>query len=164
MTAGFSTKQKSDLLSKLPLALGVVGISEEEVQGQVQTTSVSGVSQSGNGSSFFNLSPVQAGRDANVNQDFQQTTNSDLQRAVSFLEHLKLQIDQEPTLDPLQKAGARTQVEQLEIELKKDEPDKNLVRNTIATLKQGLEDILTLAKPTQEVAALVGKALAMTFI
>jgi repressor of nif and glnA expression len=136
LTAGFSTEQKADLLSRLPVALGVVSVSPGEAPGQVQTTSVSGVSQTGAGGNVFNLSPVQAGGDANVNQTIQQTHNPDLQQAVNVLEHLKAQIEQTSALDPLQKSGAKAQVEQLATELKKDEPDKNLVKHTIATLKQ----------------------------
>lgn len=152
-------EEKNSLKAQLPAVLGNPETSSNSPSGQSQTNSVSGVNF-GSGSNAFNFAPQQAGRDAtsavNINQPLKQGV--ELEEVLGLLARLRQKIRQSEILDPLVKAGAEAQVERVEAEIKKPEPDKGLVGRTVATLKQGLEGIQTLAGPTTAVASLVAKA------
>ncbi|MFW9262605.1 hypothetical protein [Nostoc sp. CALU 546] len=163
LTAGFNNEEKAELLKQLPSALGISTPATEASSGQhqQQTNTMSGVNQSGGGSSSINFAPVQAGRDATSSTTFTQPTTQnktpELQEALRLLVQLKQEIDQNSELNPLLKPGAKQEIDKLQQELQKDEPDKSLVKHTIEILKQGLEGVITLAKPVTDVAVLVGK-------
>jgi len=154
----FTPEEKEALKAKLPAVLGTQ-TSSGTSSTQSQENSVSGVSF-GSGSSAFNFAPVQAGGDATSSTSITQPANqnADLQEALRLLIQLRQGITQDDTLAPLVKAGAAAQVERVGKELEKQEPDKDLVAHTIATLKKGLEGVQTLAGPTIAVASLVAKA------
>ena len=90
---------------------------------------------------------------------FNETKNekTELKEVFSLLRQLKEDINHSENLNPLLKAGAKEQVEKLELELKKSEPSKGLVEQRINILKQGFEDVVTLAEPTARIANLVAK-------
>lgn len=161
VVVSLSVTEKAELLAELQqlLEINSKDSSATPSSSQHQSSTVSGVSF-GSGNSAFNFSPVQSREgDVSVSPSFTQTStqNADLQQALSKLAQLRQSIDQSEELNSLTKEGAKAQIEQLEGELQKPKPDKGVVERTIATLKQGLEGILTLAKPTMEVASLVAK-------
>jgi uncharacterized coiled-coil DUF342 family protein len=92
-----------------------------------------------------------------VSPNFQQTTSSgETQELVQALQQLKRNINETPDLNPLLKDAAQQQAEKLEQEVQKSQPDTSLIEKTVKTLQEGLQGVQTLAKPTQEVAKLVG--------
>lgn len=127
----------------------------EPSSGQNQVNTLSGINSGGS----FLFAPVQAGGNVTSSPKITQpkTQTSDLKEVLSLLAQLKQDITQTENLNLLLKAGAFEQVEKLENELKKPEPDNNLVKRTIDTLKQGLEGVLALAEPTAKVASLIAK-------
>lgn len=133
--------------------------SESEItkplSGQNQVNTLSGINSGGN----FLFAPVQAGGNVTSSPKITQskTQNSDLKAVLILLEQLKQDITQTENLNPLLKVGALEQVENLENELNKPEPDNNLVKSTINTLKQGLEGVLELAEPIVKVVSLIAK-------
>lgn len=92
---------------------------------------------------------------ASISQEVQ------IQELLSELEHLKVAIAHNPSLNPIQKDTAAIPLKVMEQELQKTKPDKTLVEQAIATLQKGLEGVQTLAEPTMKVAALVAKAWAI---
>ena len=48
-------------------------------------------------------------------------------------------------------------MQELEEELQKPEPDPTFVESTVATIKKGLEGVMTLAEPTIKVASFIAK-------
>lgn len=160
VVASLTVSEKSELLAVLTDLLEVTS-SDSSTNGQSQSNTVRGINMSG-GSNALNFSPVQnQGRgDIDIAPNITQISvqNLEAKEAMEALAHLKQEIRQNAELNPLVKDGAKMQVEQLEEELKKPEPDKGLVQHIIATLKKGLEGVLTLAEPTMKVASLVAKA------
>ncbi|MBE9049078.1 hypothetical protein IQ243_01375 [Nostocales cyanobacterium LEGE 11386] len=154
--AALTCEEKARLQMQLPEVLATQPI--DTAAGQNQVNTVSGISMGGENNAL-NFSPVQ-NRDGNVtlSQSFTQQTSPQKQQALASLTQLKQAIDESETLDPLMKAGATAQVAQVEAELKKPEPNQGIVGQAIASLKQGLEGIQTLAGPTLTVASLVAKA------
>lgn len=158
VVVSLTVSEKSELLDALTDLLGVTS-SDPSTSGQSQSNTVSGVTF-GEGNSAFSFSPVQSQRgNVSVSPNFTQTStqNAEVKQVIEALAHLKQAILQNEEINPLVKDGAKVQVEQLEEELKKPEPDKSLVGHTIATLKKGLEGVLTLAEPTMKVASLLAK-------
>lgn len=158
VVASLTASEKSKLLASLTDLLRVTG-SDPSTSGQSQSNKVSEVTF-GEGNSAFNFSPVQSQRgNVSVSPHFNQTSaqNAEVQQVVEALAHLKQTILQNEEINPLVKDGAKVQVEKLEEELKKHEPDKSLLGHTITTLKKGLEGVLILAEPTMKVASLLAK-------
>ncbi len=159
IVASLTGSEKSELLAALTDLLEVKS-GDLSPGGQSQTNTVSGITL-GEGNSAFNFSPVQSqGGSVSVSPNFSQTStqNAEVKQVLEALAQLKQAIVQNEDINPLVKDGAKVQVEQLEEELKKPEPDRSWVGHTIATLKKGLEGVLTLAEPTMKVASLLAKA------
>lgn len=81
-----------------------------------------------------------------------------LQLLARELAALKQEIHNTQNLNSLQKKTVEAPVTVLEEELKKPEPDKNLIDQAVTSLKKGLSGVQSLAEPTMKVAALVAKA------
>ncbi|AFY47880.1 hypothetical protein Nos7524_2026 [Nostoc sp. PCC 7524] len=154
--AALTPEEKAQLQIQLPNVLATQSPNTQPGQNQVNT--VSGTSMGGENNAL-NFSPIQ-NRDGNVtlSQSFTQQTSPQKQQALDSLAQLKQAIHESEALDPLIKAGATAQVAQVEAELKTPEPNPGIVGQAIATLKQGLEGVQTLAAPTLAVASLVAKA------
>jgi hypothetical protein len=152
-----SAEEKSQLLEELKKLLEDSSSSSDNA-GQNQSNTVSGVSFDGGGNNAMNFSPVQnSGGNVDVSPNFQQTTSSgETQELVQALQQLKRNINETPDLNPLLKDAAQQQAEKLEQEVQKSQPDTSFIEKTVKTLQEGLQGVQTLAKPTQEVAKLVG--------
>ncbi|MEG3878548.1 hypothetical protein QT972_14300 [Microcoleus sp. herbarium7] len=148
-------EEKSQLKAQLHTVLDAPSPSTAS-GGQQMTNTVSGTTF-GDGNNAFNFQPgLNQGGNYTASTTFNQTLTHK-QEILSALEKLQEAISNSE-IDSLRKAGAEAQVEQLKEELKKPEPDKGLVAQTIATLKQGLEGVQTLAGPTIAVAKLIANA------
>ncbi|MEA5468040.1 hypothetical protein [Spirulina sp. 06S082] len=114
----------------------------------------------GGSSNQVNVSPAQ-NRDGQVtvSPTLTQTKphQDDLQEALQQLEKLKQEILTTSLLDALEKTTKEAQVRFVEEELKKPNPDRNLVGKTVSLLKLGLEGVQTLAEPVQKVASLIAR-------
>lgn len=153
--------EKSELLAKLTELLRTDNTNNSDLlrAGQNQSNTLSNITiRDGN----FNFTPNQSqGGNVNITSHLSQDSSQNKQEVEEVMEaltHLKQAIDQDDQMNPLVKDGAKGQIEKLEAELKKKEPDKSLVGHLVTTLKKGLEGVLTLAEPTMKVAALVAKA------
>ena len=158
VVASLTVSEKSELLAAITDLLEAPS-SNPSNSGQSQANTVSGVTF-GQGNSAFNFSPVQSQKgNVNISPNFAQTSaqNTEVKDVIEALVNLKQSILQNEEISPLVKDGAKVQIEQLEKELQKPEPDKGLIEHTIVTLKKGLEGVLTLAAPTMKVASLIAK-------
>ena len=153
-----SSEEKTELLAELKKLLGMVN-SNLSPDGQSQSNTVSDVTF-GSGNNVFDFSPVQnQGGSVSQSPSFTQTSNqnADVQQVFNELVKLKQAIEQNDDLNPLTKDGAKAQVEQLNQELQKPNPDKSFVSRTLITLKKGLEGIASCAEPSIKIASLVAK-------
>lgn len=127
-------------------------IETESSKRQNQVNNLSGINAGGN----FNFAPVQAGGNVTSLSSFNQTKhqNTNLNLIFSLLAQLKQDVNQS-NLNPLLKAGANEQVEKLEKELKKSEPNHELVKQIINILLQGFEGIVELTNLTAKIYSLV---------
>ncbi len=154
-----SAEEKSQLLEELKKLLkGSSSDAHANAASQNQSNTVSNVSFDGGGNNAMNFSPVQnSGGNVDVSPNFQQTTSSgETQELVQALQQLKRSINETPDLNPLLKDAAQQQAEKLEQEVQKSQPDTSFIEQTVKTLQEGLQGVQKLAKPTQEVAKLVG--------
>ncbi len=148
-------EEKSQLKAQLHTVLDAPSPSTAS-GGQQMTNTVSG-NTLGDGNNAFHYQPIQnQGGNVTASPTFNQTLTQQSE-IPSALEKLQQAISNSE-IAPLRKAGVEAQVEQLKRELKKSEPDKGLVAQTIATLKEGLEGVQTLAGPTIAVAKLIANA------
>jgi len=156
-----TAEERLELQRNLSKVLGDATTQVDKNSRQAMSNTVSGVAFGGNNAAF-NFSPVQnEGGTVTASPNFAQTTGS-YQELLAALEHLKQKIRTAQVLDPLQKVGAEAGIEQIEIETKKQEPNKGLIAHTVSALKQGLEGVQDLAEPVMTVASLVAKAWGIT--
>jgi len=153
-----TASEKSELLARLTELL-TTNNSDLLRIGQNQSNTLSNVNiRDGN----LNFTPSQSqGGSVNISSHLSQDSSEnkqEVQEVMEALTHLKQAIDQDDQMNPLVKDGAKGQIEKLEAELKKKEPDKSLVEHLVKTLQKGLEGVLTLAEPTMKVAVLVARA------
>jgi hypothetical protein len=135
-------EEKSQLREQLPSVLD--SPSSSATSGQHMANELSGITVGEN----FNFQPVQ-NQGGNV--------NADMLKAFDALISLKQNIEQSD-INPLIKDSAKEKVEKLEEALKQEKPNEGFVKQTVATLKQGLEGVQTLAGPTLAVAKLIANA------
>lgn len=146
-------EEKSQLREQLPSVLD--SPSASATSGQHMANELSGITVGEN----FNFQPMQ-NQDGNITASPTFTKvihNADMQKAFDALISLKQNIEQSD-INPLIKDSAREKVEKLEEALKQEKPNEGFVKQTVATLKQGLEGVQTLAGPTLAVAKLIANA------
>lgn len=140
----------------------VTASAEIPVPAQQQSNSVSDITF-GAGNNAFNFSPVQnQSGHVEISPSFQQTSvtgpsAAERQQVMGVIAQLQQAIDSDVAINPLLKSGAIAQIEQMTAELKKPEPDKSLVSKIINGLKQGLTEVVALAAPMTQLAALLSK-------
>lgn len=110
------------------------------------------VTLSGN-QAAFNLQPSIASGDVSNS-----SVVSPKEELLEHLQELQLLIQRSDELSELERIGAESQIEQTINEVRKDNPDKNLIGQTISALRQGLKGVQELAGPTAAVASIVAKA------
>ncbi len=150
-----TSEQKLELQRQLSSVLDTV---PSDSTRPAKSQSMSGVNITG--SSDIDLSQLQADGGSQINQSKTQATlpKADLQEALELLQRLKQAIACHDTLNPLVKEGAEAKIQTIQKEVEKAQPDKDLVSQTISTLKKGLEGVEELAEPVNKVASLVAKA------
>ncbi|MDJ0631736.1 MAG: CHAT domain-containing protein [Xenococcaceae cyanobacterium MO_188.B29] len=106
------------------------------------------------------LNAIQSTGNVNVTQTNTQTTggNTDLEAALDALAKLKKQVAATDGLSTFTKKDTESKIEMLEEELQKPKPDKSFINEVVDALKQGLQELLTLAEPVAKVEALIVKA------
>ncbi len=153
-----SLEEKTELLAELKKLLGMAN-ENPTPSGKSQSNTLSEVTF-GSGNNALNFSPIQnEGGSVNLSPNFTQqtSTDADVQEVFKELVKLKQVIEQNKTINPLIKDGAKAQVEQLKQELQKPNPDPSFVSRSLVTLKQGLEGVASCADPAIKVASLVAK-------
>jgi hypothetical protein len=165
LTTGLSPEEKAELLEELPIILGLSNPEAKNASGQQQSNAVSGVTMSG-GDNAFNFNPQQIGQgNAVSSQTITKTiSDSDLEQILVLLVQLHHSIEKNSELKPSEKDSAKAKVEQLKQELSQEEPDKSVIGQTLKTLKQSFEGIITLAEPVTKVATLLGTAWALPLL
>lgn len=159
VVTSMSAADKSDLLAKISQLLDTTD-SKPSTSGQSQSNTLSGINFSGGNNNALNFAPVQnQGGNVNVATNFNQSyvSNPEIKKVLDDLGQLKASIADNKEINPLLKEPVKLEVEKLEAELKKAQPDPTFVEKTVATLKQGLNGVLTLAEPTIKIASLVAK-------
>ena len=158
VVASMSATDKSDLLAKVSQLLDVSD--SKPAAGQSQSNTLSGINFSGGANNALNFAPVQnQGGNVNVASNFNQSykVNPELKKVLEDLSQLKASIAESPDVNPLLKEPVTQQVQKLEEELQKPEPDPSFVESTVATIKKGLEGVIALAEPTVKIASFVAK-------
>jgi hypothetical protein len=159
VVASMSAADKSDLLAKVSQLLDVSD-SKPAASGQSQSNTLSGINFSGGANNALNFAPVQnQGGNVNVASNFNQsyTVNPEVKKVLEDLSQLKASIADSPEINPLLKEPVTQQVQKLEEELQKPEPNPTFVESTLATIKKGLEGAIALAEPTVKIASFVAK-------
>lgn len=103
---------------------------------------------------------VQAEGDVTIDQSRTETTvaeNPELQAALEALAQLKEAIASTDAVGGTEKKMAAIPIEELEAELQKPEPQKNVVDQTIAVLQRTFDGVAGLTEPVAKVAGLVAK-------
>ena len=150
-----SPEEKSLLQARLSSMLTSSPTGGGSIQSQSQ--SLGDISISGGGNAFSN---TQSGGNSNLTQSANQASveNADLQEALKLLEKLKHDISSNTYLNAVEKATVEVPIKVVEDELKKPEPNKDLIDQAISSLQKGLQGVVVLAEPVAKVAALVGRA------
>ena len=159
VVASMSAADKSDLLAKVSQLLEASD-SKPTASGQSQSNTLSGINFSGGANNALNFAPVQnQGGNVNVASNFNQSyvVNPEVKKVLEDLSQLKASIAESQEINPLLKEPVKMEVQKLEEELQKPEPNPTFVESTVATIKKGLEGVLTLAEPTVKIASLVAK-------
>jgi len=148
-----SPEEKSLLQARLSSVL----TSSPTGGGSIQSQSLGDISISGGGNAFSNS---QSGGNSDLTQSANQASveNADLQEALKLLEKLKHDVSSNTYLNAVEKATVEVPIKVVEDELKKPEPDKDLIDQAISSLQKGLQGVMVLAEPAAKVAALVGRA------
>lgn len=102
---------------------------------------------------------VNQGRNITSNQSRNQVQATDVsvKEALSLFQALKRSIAVSSDLTVLDKKTLEAQITVAEEELKKPEPDKNLIDQVIEALQKGLKGVLTLAEPVTKIAEILAK-------
>ena len=160
VVASMSAADKSDLLIKISQLLDASDSKSAAGQSQNQSNTLSGINFSGGANNALNFAPVQnQGGNVNVESNFNQsyTINPEVKKVLEDLSQLKASIADSQEINPLLKEPVKLEVQKLEEELQKPKPDPSFVESTVATIKKGLEGVITLAEPTVKIASFVAK-------
>ncbi len=159
VVTSMSAADKSELLTKIGQLLEV-GESKSAGTSQSQNNTLSGISFSGGANNAFNFAPVQnQGGNVNVTSNFNQSyaSSPEVKQVLADLSQLKASIANSQEINPLLKEPVKLEVQKLEEELQKPEPNSKFIETTVATIKKGLEGVMTLAEPTVKIASFVAK-------
>lgn len=156
----FNPEEKKDLQNRLASVLEQTFPSQTPTKGS-QLQSFGGFAFGGSGNNTALDINQQMGGESNFNQTNTSTKtslqNTDLQEALVILEKLKQDIASSPALNSVQKATAEVPLKIIEEEAKKPKPDKNMIEQSIDSLKKGLEETVGLAEPLVKLASLLAK-------
>ena len=153
-----TAEQKQELENKLPSVLGTAASPTATQPIEDSSQNIQGVTVSGSKDVQFSQEQVHGQGSISKPTTSVQVENADLQQALALVEKLKQDINNNNTLNPIDKKTAEVPLQVVEEELKKPKPDKNLVDQAIETLKKGLSGITELAGPVAEVSKLIAKA------
>lgn len=155
--SSFSCEEKSTLKAQLNTVLSVTPIPTTTQQSRSMT--VGGNFQVSGSGATVDMSQRQViGSDGTKVRDDLPTTTQDLLQALEALHQEVLKSSQ---LNTIEKATAKVPIATAAAELRKAQPDKSLVDQSVAALKKGLVGVETLAEPVMRVATLVAKAWVM---
>lgn len=147
-----SESDKDELQKFLPELLESSMASRKSGSSQSVNVKLRDVTLSGN-QAAFNLQPSIASGDVSNS-----SVISPKEELIEHLRKLQLLIQSSGELSELERIGAESQIEQAIDEVRKDNPDKSLIGQTISALKQGLKGVQELAGPTASVASIIAKA------
>ncbi|MBD2512173.1 hypothetical protein H6G91_33985 [Nostoc muscorum FACHB-395] len=152
----FTAEEKLELQQSLPSVLDTIITPAKAAESHSQN--IGGINI-GSGNSDIALNQQQADRGSSVNQSRTQATlqNADAQEALTFLSKLKQDITASNALNPIEKKTLEIPLQTIEGELKKPQPDKSLVEQSIEALKKSLKGVAELAEPVLKLAPLIAK-------
>ncbi|MBN3906579.1 MAG: hypothetical protein HWQ35_08465 [Nostoc sp. NMS1] len=152
----FTAEEKSELQQSLSSVLDTIGTAAKTVESHSQN--IEGINI-GSGNSDIAFTQQQADRGSSVNQSRTQATlqNADAQEALTFLSKLKQDITASNALNLIEKKTLEIPLQTIEGELKKPQPDKSLVEQSIEALKKSLKGVAELAEPVLKLAPLIAK-------
>ena len=112
----------------------------------------------GNGNAGIEFNQTKSDRVSNITQT-QATLNNvaELREVLAFLSKLKQDIAASNNLNVIEKKTLEVPIQTIEEELKKPNPDKNSVKESLEFLKKSLIGVAELAKPVLEIAPLIAK-------
>lgn len=151
--------QKKELLSSVTDLLG------EQSDGattptQSQQNTISGVSIGG-GNNAINFSPAQnQGGTVNVSNTTNQSAdrNEYYPQALESLSELKELIGSSTEMSVKEGSEALQKVDEIETEMKKEEPDTSFISKTIKVLSTAINGVITLSEPAETAFNLIQKA------
>ncbi|MEO0409741.1 MAG: CHAT domain-containing protein [Cyanobacteria bacterium P01_A01_bin.135] len=102
----------------------------------------------------------QAGGDINITRSISQSggDNKELQAALDALATLRQEVQASQELSAYTKRRTGEDIQMIEEELQKPQPDKGMIDEVVEALGKGLDGALKLATPVSQVAALIAKA------
>jgi hypothetical protein len=160
-----TAEEQATLAGELPTVLDLAiapfsNATPVQTQSQTRSMSVGGDFKVGGTGATVDFSQVQTGGNQAIATPGSAASTQviELQAILDEFAGLKQAILEGGSLNPVQKATAEVPLQIVQAELQKPKPDRSLVGQAIATLKQGLEGIQNLAEPTLKVAELVAKA------
>lgn len=155
----FSAEEKNLLQAQLSSVLESTGSSTpQSTNTQSQSQTFGNVSASGSGS--VAIDQVASGGNTNLEKSNTQikAESENIKEALQLLQQLQQDIITTSALNELQKDEAKVKIGFLQKELKGEQPDKSLIDQAIEGLKKGLQGVLSLAEPVQQVAKLIAEA------
>lgn len=153
-----SENDKEKLYNYLPDLLDSFGSTQKAGASQSVSTQFRDVNLSGNNSAV-SVQPTISSEGVNNSNFVSHGASLETQEElIKSLHEFQKLIHNSNKLPELARIGAESQIEKVINEVRKDNPDKNLIGRTISGLKQGLKGIQELAGPTASVASIVAKA------
>lgn len=154
--AALTQEEKIEFQGRLSSVLSTTA-SDLGQEGHSQSQLFGNISISGNSNDF---AAIQSGNDLDLTKgnSLPSSQNIDFQEALILLENLRRELDLNSSLNTIEKRVLEIPIKTAEEELKKSKPDKDLIDQSIGSLKKGLEGIQSLAEPVMQVAALIAKA------
>lgn len=155
-----SAEEKIALQSQLPAVLGTTTPSIVPAKNQ-QSQSFGNITM--RDSNEFEVDQISSKGSVNMsktNANLQSQT-SNLQEALKLLIQIKKEVATVDQLNVFERKDIQSKVEILEEELKKKNPDKDLISHAVEAIEKGLKGVERLLEPTVKVAKLVGAAIFM---
>lgn len=152
-----SAEEKLQLQQELPSVLDSMS-TPSLPPGESHSQNMEGINI-GSGNSGFNFTQQEIGGGSSIIQSDTEINfkNIDLQEALSMLEQLKQNVITSNDLNPIEKKSLEVPIQTIEEELKKPNPNKNLVEQSFDVLKKGLIGAASLAEPLMKLIPLVAK-------
>lgn len=150
-----SAEEKLQLQQELPSVLDSMS-TPTNLPVESHSQNIEGINiDSGNSNIEFNQNQVDRGSNNTQSSTETSLKNIDLQEALSLLEQLKQNIITSNDLNPIEKKSLEVPIQTIEEELKKPNPNKNIVEQSFDVLKKYLIKVAPLAPLAQLLMILI---------